>query len=344
MLTQTLTEKGHTYEYLRTPNIITTKINSNIYKDITYANNITNELEYNDLVRLVKLPQTKSTLTRQYYFMIKKYILANLWNLTIHKITLTDVKTYYPKINKLLNYKLFNKYTSLNNNPTYPQLKTNNKIKYVLNILHLFNITHPEQFDYSIECGHTPQGRKLNKKNNPNIINQQSYTNIQTQLTPTLLSHDFRMTCDLNKLQPNTILTDREFLETLKYTIGEFGFTISIKQTVTTEYNNNKKISQRINSYFIDLDISIIELLNITSRDYIQDIIDEAIITDTEGDIDDDNEDLAFINTNNNTNTSDDEFTNDLSDCTLSDCDNTDNTDYNDDDDHENYNNIDIDF
>jgi len=295
ILTQLLVEKGHTYEYLRTPNTTPSKITSDIYKDITDADNILDEVQYDELVRIVKLPETQPTIARKYYFMIKKYIMAKLWNLDINTIILADVKTYYPKINKLLNYKLFNKYTTPNNNLEYPNIKIDRKIRYVLQILRQFNITHPEQFDYSIDAGPSHEARKHNKKTNPNIITQQAYQTIQTTLTPLIKERDFRMTFDLEKLKGE--LSDRMFLETIKKVIDEFGFTVVLNQT--TVKSENRKLVQ-INSYFVDLDISIIELLNFSTRDYIDDIIDEDIIMDREGDIDDDNEDLAFINPNQN--------------------------------------------
>ena len=230
-------------------------------------------MEYDELVRIVKLPDTQPTIARKYYFMIKKYIMAKLWNLDINTIILADVKTYYPKINKLLNYKLFNKYTTPNNNIEYPNIKIDRKIRYVLQILRQFNITHPEQFEYSIDAGPSPEGRKHNKKTNPNTITQQAYQTIQTTLTPLIKDRDFRMTFDLEKIKGE--VTDRMFLETIKKVIDEFGFTVVLNQTVNTNYENNKKTSSRTNSYFIDLDISIIELLNFSTRDYIDDIIDE---------------------------------------------------------------------
>jgi hypothetical protein len=221
----------------------------------------------------------------------------------------------------------------------YPNIKIDRKIRYVLQILRQFNITHPEQFDYSIEAGPSTEGRKHNKKTNPNIINQQTYQTIQNTLTPLIKERDFRMTFDLEKLKGE--LSDRMFLETIKRVIEEFGFIIVLNQTVNTTYENNKKISNRINSYFIDLDISIIELLNFSTRDYIDDIIDEDIIMDREGDIDDDNEDLAFINPNNQPNN---EPNSDSSDSSDNESINNSDHDYSDNDSIPDDDNIDLDF
>jgi len=66
-------------------------------------------------------------------------------------------------------------------------------------------------------------------------------------------------------------ISNRQYLETLKKIISEYGFTIIVNEIIT---KSDDRKSQRIYNYFIDLDISIIELLNNTSRDYADDIID----------------------------------------------------------------------
>jgi hypothetical protein len=68
-------------------------------------------------------------------------------------------------------------------------------------------------------------------------------------------------------------ITNRQFLETLKKVISEFGFVIDVIDNITTIYEQNIKKTIHNNTYLIDLDNTIIELLNLTSRDYFDDIM-----------------------------------------------------------------------
>ena len=79
----------------------------------------------------------------------------------------------------------------------------------------------------------------------------------------------FNMLFNLDKGEQE--ISNRQYLETLKKIISEYGFTIIVNEIIT---KSDDRKSQRIYNYFIDLDISIIELLNNTSRDYADDIID----------------------------------------------------------------------
>jgi len=72
----------------------------------------------------------------------------------------------------------------------------------------------------------------------------------------------------------NEEISNRQFLETIKKVIGEFGFVLEVERNDTTSIINNNKQTIHTNIYFIDLDNTIIELLNLTSRDYFDDIVD----------------------------------------------------------------------
>ena len=268
IFTQMIINKGHTYEYRRTDKPQNSKIKSDIYNEIANADNITSETEYNGIVELLKQGKLNNQGMRSCYCTIKKYIVAKLWSLNIETINIDDVKKYYPKINKLLNYKFFIKYihqktTNFNN------IKLARKIEHVQNILLAFGITHQDQFQFSIDCGTSSEGRTKNKKNNPNIIKADQWDSIRTTLLPTIKDKEFRMLFNLDKGEQE--ISNRQYLETLKKIISEYGFTIIVNETFP---KNDSRKTVQVNTYFIDLDISIIELLNNTSRDYADDIID----------------------------------------------------------------------
>jgi hypothetical protein len=48
-----------------------------------------------------------------------------------------------------------------------------------------------------------------------------------------------------------------------------------VVENITTTYNKGIKKSIQINNYFIDLDTTILEYINLRTRDYITDIIDD---------------------------------------------------------------------
>jgi hypothetical protein len=80
--------------------------------------------------------------------------------------------------------------------------------------------------------------------------------------------NDFRFVFGLEKVIDE--ISNRQILETIKTVIGEFGFVLEVIENIT---KNDGRKSIRINNYFIDLDNTIIELLNLTSRDYFDDIV-----------------------------------------------------------------------
>ena len=274
ILTQLILSKGHTYEYKRVNNAKQTRIKSNIYQEIADADNIASATDYKACVEILKKNTTPADAMRLCYCSIKKYIVAKVWKQDIKSIDVKDIKTYYPRINKLLNYKFFNKYTTNNNHSSFKNIKLARKITYIHTILHKFGITHPEQFDFSIDCGIGTIGRTKNKKENPNIINATRYNTIRTELLPIIKEKQFRFIFNLDKIKLDDDITNRQFLETIKKVINEFGFTIEVFQKDTRIMVNNVPKTNHENVYFIDLDECILELLNFTTRDYIDDILD----------------------------------------------------------------------
>ena len=268
VLTQLLISKGHTYEYRKVEKPNTKKIQADIYQEIASADSIPSETEYNGIVKLIKEFNTPAKTMRDCYCSIKKYIVSKVWKIDISAIDVEDIKKYYPKITKLLNYKFFNKYTANTNTTSFKNIKLEKKIKYVLDILHRFGITHPEQFDFSIDCGIGKEGRTKNKKENPNIISSNQYNSIRDALMSVVKNNDFRFVFGLEKI--NEEVSNRQFLETVKKVIGEFGFVLEVVQNIFRDITK----TNYENIYFIDLDNTIIELLNLNSRDYFDDIID----------------------------------------------------------------------
>ena len=226
------------------------------------------EGDYNSVVTTIKQFNTPANVMRDCYCSIKKYIVSKVWKIDIKAIDIEDIRKYYPKITKLLNYKFFNLYTKNNNKTSFKNVKLECKINAIHNILRLFGITHQGQFDFSIECGIGAIGRARNKKENPNIISSQQYNDIRTVLMPVIKDKEFRFNFGLDKVTGE--ITNRQFLETLKKVISEFGFVIDVVENIMKD--DNRK-SMRGNTYVIDLDITIIELLNLSTRDYFDDIV-----------------------------------------------------------------------
>lgn len=301
ILTQLILLKGHTYEYKRNPKAQQTVIKSDIYTCIANADNLISDSDYNCAVNIFKQPTTTSENMRICYYSIKKYIVSKLWKIDIKALDLQDIKKYYPKISKLLNYKFFTKYNpnyntniTNSNKPSFKNIKLNRKITYIHTILHKFGIHHPGQFDFSIDCGIGASGRAKNKKENPNIINATQYNTIREELLPIIKDKQFRFTFNLDKITNDTEITPRQFLETIKKVINEFGFIIDVSQKFNKVVINNIPKTNYENTYFLDLDECILELFNLTSRDYFDDIVDGVPTTQ-----DDDIENYDSDNDNN---------------------------------------------
>jgi len=89
---------------------------------------------------------------------------------------------------------------------------------------------------------------------------------------PVIKDKEFRFNFGLDKVEGE--ITNRQFLETIKKVISEFGFVLDVVEKFTTINENNIRKSIQINNYLIDLDNCILELLNLATRDYFDDIVD----------------------------------------------------------------------
>ena len=85
---------------------------------------------------------------------------------------------------------------------------------------------------------------------------------------------DFRFAFGLEKLTKE--ISNRQYLETIKKVIGEFGFTVNVFQKDTSIIEGIKKITVHSSFFLIDLDTTILEYINLRTRDYITDILDEV--------------------------------------------------------------------
>lgn len=270
-----LRKKGHTYEYRKVQKIKKQKLITYIHQDIANADSISSPLDYKAIIELIRTPTISGKQMRECYCAIKKYLISKLWNIDIDTIVIDDVKRYYPKISKLINYKFFIRFIQ-QRNITWKIAKLSKKIHHIQYILSLFGITHQDDFEFSIDCGASPDGRKLNSKRNPFLISTMQYKNIANILKPLILDSDFRFVFDLGKTE-NT-LSDRQILETIKKIISQFGFVLEVFRKSVKQINetNNEDIFHE-NTYLIDLDISLIELFNQDTRYYFDEIQDEDV-------------------------------------------------------------------
>lgn len=255
ILTRLLTTKGHTYEYQRINKPQHTKMKSDIYRDIANATPITNEAEYCGFLKDLRKPDITAENMRDAYYMIKKYIVSKVWGIDINTIDVDDIRMYLPKIDKLHNYKYFITFLGNRNKTSYKNVKLEKQINYIKDILRHFGIHHQDQFAFSIDCGISKEGRERNKKENPNILNSQQYQNAKTVILPIIKDKDFRFAFGLDKITKD--ITDRQFLETIKKVISNFGFTLSLSTNI---FRNGASTTYE-NSYFIDLDNTILEYI-----------------------------------------------------------------------------------
>ena len=103
--------------------------------------------------------------------------------------------------------------------------------------------------------------KKINKHNNPNIIDSVKYSTINKELGQLILTHDFRQVFDLPKLK-NKLISARTILECIKNIISEYGFEINIITNTMNYYEGEKRLKKRENKYYIDLIPSIIDVYN----------------------------------------------------------------------------------
>lgn len=293
VLCELLRRKGHTYEYRKALKTTKKKFTNNILPDIASADCIHEKADYDGIVKLIRIPNTPANIMRSCYCSIKKYLIAKLWNLDIETIILDDVKRYYPKINKLLAYKFFIKYVAQNTtNTTLTNIKLRKRIKYIQDILTLFGIRHQDDFEFSIDCGSSPAGRKQNRKSNPFIITATRYKEITDILLPVIKSGDFRFVFNLGKINGNESISDRQILETIKKVIAEYGFVLDVIRNTIRDAENNSQY-KHVNTYLIDLDETLIELFNSQTRSYYDQIQDEEL--DKFIEVNDDDFEMDFI-------------------------------------------------
>ena len=235
ILTGLLRNKGHTYEYQRTEKASKPRLPNDIYREIADATNLNSDGEYNGAIETLKIPGLIGITQRSYYYSIKKYLISKIWELDIGSIDIDDVKTYYPRIQKLLNYKFFTTYV---NTPTtsYKNIILGRKIAFIQCLIGKFGALHPGAFDFSIECGASKEGRKRNSKENPLIMTNSIFKGNLASIKTLLENNDNRMLFELGKLEPNT--SDRKVLEMVKKIIGEFGFVIESTQVFNRHLEN----------------------------------------------------------------------------------------------------------
>jgi hypothetical protein len=275
VLCHLLRSKGHTYEYKRISKPVIVKMRSDLHHDIADAESIHCVDDYNGIVRLIRKPNTPGKDMRTCFCMIKKYLIAKLWNLDIDTIDIKDVRMYYPKINKLLNYKFFIRFIARNTNTNLKNIKLAKKIKYIQDILSSFGIRHQEDFTFSIDCGIGTTGRKKNSKENPFLVSSDRYKAITSTFLPIIKSQDFRFIFNIGKLEEQ--LSDRKVLEIIKKVIYEFGFVLHVIKNFTTIYDNGNKKTVFVNNYLIDLDEPLIDLFNRKTHIYYDEIQDEEL-------------------------------------------------------------------
>lgn len=289
ILTSILRSKGHTYEYQRTEKVSKPRLPNDIYQEIADAININNQGEYNSAIDSLKTIGLSTITQRAYYYSIKKYLISKIWEIDIESITIDDVKSYYPRIQKLLNYKFFITYV---NTPTtsYKNIILSRKIAFIQSLIAKFGVLHPGAFDFSIQCGISKQGRKRNSKENPLIISSTVFKEHLTSIRLLLENNDNRMLFELAKLEPNT--SDRKVLEILKKIIGEFGFVIKSIQKDSKIFENGSWKTGYCTNYLIDLEEEMIDLFNRNTNFDIDQIIngDDEVYMNSyyDGEIEDD--------------------------------------------------------
>jgi len=191
---------------------------------------------------------------------IKKYLLYKIWDVKPDLMDVEWIKKHYIQTRKLLNYRKFIKYL-INKPDNAKHHNINNKITYIQTILSKFGICHEDNFKFSIEAGLNMEGKKINKKANPNIIDAVKYSEISKEIGKMILTHDFRQVFDLPKLK-SKVISAKAILECIKSIIGEYGFEINIIVNTLKYYEGDKRISKRENKYYVDLIPSIIDVYN----------------------------------------------------------------------------------
>lgn len=290
ILTGLLRAKEHTYEYQRTDKANKHRLPNDIYREIADAINLNSDGEYNGAIETLKIPDLIGITQRTYYYSIKKYLISKIWELDIGSIDIDCVKSYYPRIQKLLNYKFFTTYVNTTTT-SFKNIILGRKIAFIKDLIGKFGALHPNAFDFSIECGASKDGRKRNSKENQLIMTNSIFKGHLASIKTLLENNDNRILFELGKLEPNT--SDRKILEMVKKIIGEFGFVINtIEMFSRTNENGVWKTNYTSCNYLIDLEEEMIDLFNRTTSFDIEQIIDgddEIYMNDYhEGEIEDD--------------------------------------------------------
>ena len=260
VFTNMIREKGSNYEYVKIDNPKNKKVINNIYDEINNAINIEKEEDYFKYLDYIRKSQGNIEDLREYGMIVKKYLLYKIWDITPELMDVEWIKKHYSQTKKLLNYRKFIKYL-INKPDNAKHYNINKKITYIQTILSKFGINHEEDFKFSIEAGLNMEDKKVNKKDNPNIIDAVKYSEISKEIGKLILNKDFRQVFDLPKLK-SKVISARTILECIKNIIGEYGFEINIISVVTTIYDGEVKKNKRGNTYYVDLIPSIIDIYN----------------------------------------------------------------------------------
>ena len=194
--------------------------------------------------------------------VIKKYLLYKIWNVKPELMDVDWIKKHYLQSKKIINYRYFIKHIEDDNVTTNAKHNnTNKKIAYIQNILSKFGISHEDDFNFSIENGLNMEGQKINKKENPNIIDANRYNEIAKEISKVIITKDFRQVFDIPKLKSKD-MSSRSVLECIKNVISEYGFEVNIISNTMCYYEDNKRLKKQENKYCIDLIPSIIDMYN----------------------------------------------------------------------------------
>jgi len=259
ILCSIIRSKGHTYTYLTDQCKSKPDRQNTIYDDIADAVDIANDNAYQKAINNIHNTKISGKEQRELYFSIKKYLFCKIWEFKPDEVDSELITKYYSKATTIFNYKLLCKYientTFISSyNSTYI---IHNKIRLIKSILLQFNITHQTYFDYSIECGTTIAGRKLNRLSNPAIMTKDTFTSIMTLVKSTITSHDYKQTFQLPKIKG--VPSEKQILEWLKIGLKCFGMDLILIKFNNRNANNNK--IQTVYKYLIDLNEELIDLL-----------------------------------------------------------------------------------
>jgi len=260
VFTNMIREKGSNYEYVKIDNPKNKRVINNIYDEINNATNIEKEDEYFKYLDYIKKSMGNIEDLREYGMSVKKYLLYKIWDIKPDLMDIEWIKKHYLQTKKLLNYRKFIKYL-VNKPDNAKHHNVNKKITYIQTILSKFGIYHEDAFKFSIEAGLNMEDKKVNKKDNPNIIDAIKYAEISKEIGKIILNQDFRQVFDLPKLK-SKVISVKAILECIKSVIGEYGFEINIIVNKLHYYEEGKRITKRENKYYVDLIPSIIDVYN----------------------------------------------------------------------------------